>query len=354
VEIAFAEGASTSGLPAMVWLCGSMLPARSEWPGSLQTDKSFAVRLDNDGLDIGANSVALPAGTLAAGSVKMGNNALALFTCEWDGTEDWYVPRNATIPAYQVKLLYSLHGADLTRMHTIDVAVAIGHLLGATSHGDTELEALQLGGALCGPVTWQAWYDEDYLRVRGRSDGGLLLPAVLLTLAKARGNGTIEPLPLRAFISRDGQRDEAVRQMSRGDRITDRDTLLAMLHGDDELRLTSIDSLVRLNATETLPRIIAAAAPSLPLTTLAATDAVKAMWHDATATTRERTRAALQTSPSLALRDLDLDAIQAAAPPPDISRPSLNTADLLFWLFVLFASLYALWLRERARLTSYA
>lgn len=351
VEVAFAADAATSGLPAVAWLAGTVLPMRDEWPRDLAADQSFVVRLSPAGLSIAPNGVPLPAGALAAGSVEYATGRRALCTCRRDGTEDWYVPRDFSPPVAWLKLARLLRALDVERAHTVDLSVAVGHLLGPTAPGDADREALQLGATLCGEVTWQSWWNTEHLRVRGRSEGGLLLPAVLLVLARHLGNGAAAPLPIRAFAARHGDREEAVRQMSRGDKSDQRVALLAMLHGDDELRLTAIDSLVRLGSVDDLPRIVEAANPSLPLTTIAAADAVAALWHDASSSTKERTREALAASPTSALRNLDPGRI------PEKPRGPVTAVTqhwrLLIALFVLAAGLFCLWLRERARAVAF-
>lgn len=349
VELAFGAGAAASSLPAIAWLCGTVLPLRSEWPDSLPPETSFVVSIDDDGISIAANEVALPGDALIAGSVTFGNGLRALCACTADGAEDWYVARKAPFRAQYRRLLHALHALDLDRAHSIDLSVAVGHKLGATASGDLDRETIQLGAALCGVVTWQAWHDEEYLRVRGRSDGGLLLPAVMLLLADKLGNGTTDSLPLRAFVTRDGDREEAVRQMSRfGDRA-DRQALVAMLHGADELRLTAIDSLVRIGATDELPRIVGAASPTLPLATTAAVDAVATLWRDASEATRQQTRAALAASSAPELRALDLTTF---TPPPAAETDTPLAWKLLMWLLVMGAGLFTFWLRERSRLGS--
>ena len=55
VELAFGAGAAASSLPAIAWLCGTVLPLRSEWPDSLPPETSFVVSIDDDGISIAAN-----------------------------------------------------------------------------------------------------------------------------------------------------------------------------------------------------------------------------------------------------------------------------------------------------------
>ncbi|MCA8949039.1 MAG: hypothetical protein KDE27_06020, partial [Planctomycetes bacterium] len=351
VEVAFAADAALSGLPAIQWLCGTLLPMRDEWPSGLRNDQSFVVTLAAGGLAIAPNSVPLPDGALYAGSIEYAPGKRVLCTCAPDGTEDWFVPKDVRPPRSWLALLQLLRALECDRFRTVDLGVAVGHLLGGTAVGDAGRDSIQIGASLCADVTWKAWWNSEYLRVRGRSDGGLLLPATLLVLARERGNGAPTPLPMRAFIARDGDREEAVRQMARGERSDDRVALLAMLHGNDELRLTAIDSLVRLGAAADLPRIVAAASPELPLTTVAAADAVEALWPRASEATRSKTRSALAASSTAALRNLDPNRIREPlrGPIPGITEHWR----ILVGLFLLATCLFGLWLRERARSLSY-
>lgn len=343
-QVAFAAGAATSTLSGISWLCSAYLPSLPQWPQGLGPDQSIAVRIDDTGLHIGANAVELPVGTIAVGSFDLPGGVRAFCSCSTDGAEDWYVPENAVPPPSWGVIVDLLRARDIDRAHTIDLAVVVGHLLGPIADGDGR--SLQIGAALCGDVTWQAWRSDGHVRVRGRSDGGLTIPAALL-LAAADIGGTDGPgLPMRAFAARDGDRAEALRQLSRAPLAASRETLLAMLHGNDELRLTAIDSLVRLHAVADLPRIVAAATPSLPLTTTAACDAVAALWADATQADRDRTQMALAQSPVAELRAITPRG--TGQPGPDGSVYEVPWRVFGALLLLGFA-LFPFWLRERAR-----
>jgi hypothetical protein len=342
LEIAFAAGAASHGPPALAWLCGTLLPDRPEWPADLDHGASFVVRLDGDGLAIAPNAVRLPAGAVAVGAIDLGAAQRVLTCCGRDGTEDWFVPAATPLPPRDREILHELRCDQLGRCHTIDCAATIGHRLGASAD-EPEIDSLQLAAALCGEVTWRVWSTPAQLRVRGRSDGGLLLPALLLALADRRGNGTTDALPLCAYVARDGERGEAVRQLARAE-VTDRPALHSMLHGGDELRLCAIDSLVRLGASEELPRIVAAASTDMPLASLAAADAIAALWPSSTATTRQRTRVALAASPIAQLRRLSLAHGDGAAP---AAAAGQQQPGLLLLLLVTAIGLGGFWLRAR-------
>ncbi|MFO1078254.1 MAG: hypothetical protein U1E73_11090 [Planctomycetota bacterium] len=343
-QVAFAAGANRSGLAGFAWLCGAYLPSLPAWPSGLDAAESIVVHCDERGITIAPNAVPLPAGAIAVGSIDLPSGVRALCSCASDGGEDWFVPVGATMPPDWEQLVGLLRARELERAHTIDLAAAVGHLLGPSAEG--EARSLQIGATLCGEVTWQAWTNSTHLRVRGRSEGGLTIPAALLLAAQANGVPTDGTLALRAFVARDGDRQEAVRQLSATDPEVSHDTLIAMLYGTDELRLTAIDSLVRQRSAEDLPRIVSAASPSMPLAVVAAADAVHAMWADASASDRDRTRAALASSPVALLRGLDPE--RAQREPVAASRTQIPWR-LLFILFLAAATTFPLWLRERAR-----
>lgn len=356
VDVAIAGGASRGTVPAWAWLCEQFLPALPAWPPGLDPTGPIAVTLTSAGLRIAPTAVQLPADVVAAGSASFGAGPPLCWRCNLRGNEDWYVPDGFVLPDTWRTLLRAVAADALDVPHTVAVPVLAGHLAGALLDGDRRATALRLGAAQCGELTWLAWANGRELRVRGRSDGGVMLPAVLLALATIDGSGTPRALGLRAFGARDGDRGEAARQLGRDDRPADLATLRCLLQADDALRLTAIDALVRQRAADELPRIVAAAAAEMPWATLAAGDALRALWADASPAVREATRAALQRSDSVALRGIDVDALPApgarrggppAAPNAAEAAPHVR---VLVALGLLAIGVAGLWARERARL----
>src|SRR5690606_24523422 len=123
---------------------------------------------------------------------------------------------------------------------------------------------LRLGPALCGDATWMAFHRDEHWHVFGRSDGGLIMPLVLLAISIADGAGELSSLSLRAFAARDADQAEAARQLGRTDRAIDTATLRALLRADDSVRLTAIEALVRHGAARELPAIVKAADDDKP------------------------------------------------------------------------------------------
>jgi hypothetical protein len=298
---------------------------------------------------VSPTTIALPDGIVAAGSCSFGGGPELIWHQDLRGNEDWYVPHDFDLPRTWRSLLHAVEADVLDTPRTVALPVLVGHLAGGLLDGDPRAELLRLGASWCGDTTWLAWRTDRHVRVRGRSDGGLMLPAVLLAIAAADGAGNPTSLALRAFAGRDADRTEATRQLGRDDRALQQETLHALLQAEDSVRLTAIDALVRHGAAEQLPDIVAAAGPERPLATLAAADAVRSLWPGASPQTRQETRAALHRSNSVRLRSIDVERLPVA-PHPDARPWSAEDTRprALFWLSCVAAGLVGLWLRERA------
>lgn len=346
-----AGSAQRGSVPAIAWFVEQWLPAHSAKGTSVDVARTFAVHGGPDGLQVAATRVEPGKDLVAAGSCRLGDSKPLLWSCRTDGSEDWFVPLDFPVPEAWRSRLQLLDADALDQPRSLATAVLAGHLAGVLAEGDPRAELLRLGASGCGDLTWIAWHDGTQLRVRGRSEGGLMLPALLLLLAddgRARDDG----LALRAFAARDHERDEAARQLGLSRHPHSVATLRAMLHGDDTTRLTAIDALTRRGAAEELPAIVAAADDTTPLATLAAADALRSLWIDASPLARQRTRAAIAQSASLDLRRIDLEALPRrvtapAGPPPTATadRPTIA----LVWLSLSAFGLLGMWLRERHR-----
>ncbi len=339
-------GADGGGL---AWLVDNCLRQRAEWPTGLQRGQTLALQLADDGLRLGTASTPLPDGAALAGSVTFADGQQALWSCAADGTEDWFVPLTVSVPAPWTDLLQRLQADVVATPRSLDLAVLIGHLTAGAPDGDPRANLLHLGAAACGEITWTAWRTDTHLRVRGRSGGGLLLPAILVQFAADGAAAPIDHLPLRAYTARDGDRDEATRQLVRATASTADETLRALLHGDDVQRLVAIDALVRRGDTTALPRIVAAVTPDGPLASLAACDAVRSLFARATPLDRQRTRAAIARSGDRNVRAIDLDDLVPGSRRQTLADDGSQRARLLVLLCLAGLMLYGLWSRERAR-----
>ena len=342
VSIAFAAQRDRSATPAVAWLRDEVLTHRREWPRERDSSQPFTVHVGAGSLRF-TDGVALPPGCIAAGEATLDGCTLG-FDCLDDGSESWVV-EGTRVPARVRALLAVLH-VDLDGApRTIDVAALVGNLAGAAVADDASMQQLTAGALLCGDAVVTARHDARRLHVNGRSAGGLMVPAFLLWQALAREAGmqatnALREWQLRAFVGRDGDRLEAVRQMQRsgGNSLP---ALRAMLHGDESIRLCAMDALVRLQAAGELPPIVTAADATMPLATAMATTAVRELWPLAAADTRERTRGALGANPVLeaALQDLGQESTR---------DPRWR---LLGFASILLVSLSGFWLRERTRLS---
>jgi len=352
LHAAFAGSEARGGAPAVQWLCEQFLPQLDCWPEGLDARGPFALQLDADGLTIRATGTEVPADAVALGTCTFtGEGAPLLWRCGTDGCEQWYVPAAFALPPRWLGLLHAIEGDVLQTPRTLSVAVAAGHLAGGLVEGDPRATALRLGAVQCGELTWLAWRKGDELRVRGRSDGGLMLPLALLALAVADGAGQPSSLALRAFAARDDDRAEATRQLGRDDREVDVPTLRSLLFAEDRVRLTAIDALARLGATDELPAIVAAADDAHPWATLAAEDALRELWPLASTETQQQVRGAAQRCESMDVRRLVLETLAERAAPLPAPTPADpgGRGRLLLALFCTAVGLLGLWTRERVR-----
>ncbi|MBL9077846.1 MAG: hypothetical protein JNL08_10100 [Planctomycetes bacterium] len=347
-----AAAAARSGVPGIAWWCRT-LPQRADWPAARDPALPFAVQIGADGLRVLGDGLPLPRDVVAAGTVALGGSEVLWFACRSDGSEDWWLGLDTAAPAAWREQLRALGADVLDEPRQLDAAVVTGHLAGALAEGDPRAELLRLGAAACGQVAWNAWRTPTHLRVRGRSEGGLLLPAALLWLAHDGGHRTVPPLALRAFAARDGDRAEAARQSVRAPGPGTEAALLALLHADDQVAFAAVDALRRLGASAALPQIVGAAGPEAPWTSLAAADALRALWQNADPAVQRSTRAAVQRCASVAVRAVDLDAIAGAAVSPRPAEAAADAAAARLRLLVVLAltaiGLHGLWLRERSR-----
>ncbi len=342
LHAAFAAERHGDTPPAMAWLRHQALPQCREWPRQRRGEEPFTLHYRNGKLTFG-DALPLPPGLTIAGQLVL-DGVTVSFAGAGDGRETWDVEGSA-LPTTIASLIDSLHLAADAMPRTIDLPALLGNLIGPSAEGDTNAQLLVLGATQCGELTVVARRDQGALRIRGRSGGGLLVPAGLLWLALQR-DGAQTPADaanawrLRAFGSRDGDRAEAARQLPRAGAEALL-TLRALLHADEHSRLSAIDGLLRLAAAGELPRIVAAADAEMPLTVPMARTAVRELWGLACASTRLDTLAALRRSPVL-----DESIVPAILPTAEPVDPRFRWFGALT---VTFTGLLGLWLRERLR-----
>jgi hypothetical protein len=357
LRVVFAPEAEVPSPPALRWLRTDVLPRLPSWPAGL--DASRAVRLDGPlrSPRVAAADIVLPARVCCAGELVCDETAV-LFSSHQDGTEDWWITEPARLPAAAGVLLRRMRCEADGRPRSFDPSALIGNLLPAIADGDPLGRFLQAGAASCGPVDLRCWQEQGNWRVRGRSDGGLALPALLIWMAATAGGAADGRQPdaeldgwrLRAFAARDGDRAEAARQLLRAERAG-APALRALLHADQDSRIAAIDGLTSLGSVVDLPSIVAAADPSMPWVERLVADAVQRLWPQADAEVRTATRRSIVRSDSAFVRAIDPDASGGATAgvPGDAGRWRLLGA-----LFVLGCCLHGLWWRERRHLRASA
>lgn len=343
----FAAEPKRQAAAALAWWCADYIAHRPEWPRDLDPKGPFRLAWSDGRLGIGP-AAPLPVDVVAAGAFSIGGGPDLLWSCACDGTEDWYVPPGFEVPSEWRSLLDALDADLIDAPRSLDLPVVFAHLAGAAVDGDPRNE-LRIGASLCGEVTWVCWKTPAHLRVRGRSAGGLSLPITLALLGRHGAMHVLDHLSLRAFAARDADRAEAARQLGRATDTGSLAALRALLHAEDTVRLAAIDALVRRRETDELPRIVAAAGPSMPWASLAATDAVRELMPAASPAARQRTRAAIAASQSTELRRLDLGPTDGRPTAPAAPPYGRRARDLLL-LGIIAIGLYGLWSRERTRL----
>lgn len=343
VRIAFAADSGAAGPGGMVWLRHDVLAQRQEWPTGQDPDAAFTLHLDRSGLRFLA-ALPLPADAYAAGEGELPDGVTWSFACDREGRDEVTL-RAGSAPMQVSQLLEAFRTEIDGAPRVIDVAALVGNLTGPTLEGDDRRALLPLAAARSGELTYSLSRRSDALCIQGRSDGGVFLPLFTLWLA-ATGPGatavtdSLDTWRLRAFGSRDGDRAEAVRQLQRAG-AQGVAGMRALLHGDEACRLAAIDGLIRLHATDELPRIVAAADATSLLVTDAAALAVRELYADASPRVQQATLRALQES--MVLRP---DLIPQAS--PTITAPL--RIRLLACMLLVALGLFGLWQRERALL----
>ncbi|MFO1054979.1 MAG: hypothetical protein U1F36_22385 [Planctomycetota bacterium] len=196
--------------------------------------------------------------------------------CDGNGHERWSVPagfdRDALPPAL-LPLCTRFGYEARTGWLSLDLCTAVGDLMAGAAEGDPTSSALTLGAAECGTVAVLARSDaKGALSVEGQSDGGLLLPALLIALADrqsgraSRNAGThladdLDRWLLLAMSAEHEEQEEAARQLGRFQDPRAVHALERLLRGEGMVRLIAMHGLVRLHSVRSLGAIVAAADP---------------------------------------------------------------------------------------------
>ena len=344
-RVLLAADPQAAGPQGLVWLRTRFLPAQPNWPAGTDPLGPLLVEASAHGL----TAARMEAGDdrfYLAGEVQLDGAHRMLVACTSDGTEDWFVPSPAKMPAYAGQFVQTLGPVPEAHLRALDLAAACGLLAKGMVEQDPRLPLATLGAAHCGEVTWAWWRNERELRVRGKSNGGLLLPALALHAANSanthRTAGAAETrhasLQLHALAGRDVSRNESIRQLVRSVPARSTEDLGSLLHTDGTTKHYAMDALARMGDPTHLEAILAAMDPADPVSTSLAASAL----HELLPTAPREVRASVENQ----LQDL---------PQPlreDLLRngPAAWQVRAAVALSLVLLGLFGFWMRERTRL----
>ena len=150
------------------------------------------------------------------------------------------------------------------------------------------------------------------LRVRGKSNGGLLLPALILHLASggtavdtaASPTARHASLRLHALAGRDLTRNESIRQLVRAVPARAAEDLQSLLHSTGESKLFAMDALTRMGDAEHLPTILSAMELSDPASVSLASSALDELMPKASRAVEANVARQLELVPDTVREDL--------------------------------------------------
>jgi hypothetical protein len=265
VGVRLAADPAGIGPPALVWL-RDHLRTEVPWPpGCAPRD---AVCIDfAPGLRPAVRPAA-PSGdddrAYATVEVRFSGHAL-VGSCDWTGLEVLRGPWSATAAEPLAGLLSALHLAARVEPVSIDVSALVGNLAGAIDPTDPDGAWLPLAAAECGELVCRLQRAGGAFVVRGRSNGGLTLPAILVAAAlrQAPPPGEIERWVRLGFTTTDDHREEAALHLARFPGARSRDTLARLLEAGDHTRVRAMESIVRHGDPAGLAAIVQAADPDV-------------------------------------------------------------------------------------------
>lgn len=261
VEAVLAADAARKGPAAWTFVREFVLPQVVGDPSGVPpVAEAIRVRLDDQGnLEVQPDVLREDLdGAYARFRLFVGSEAKAEGSCAFDGTERWNLDEPlADLPALLDRLVALVGPSVRNGWLEVDVSTAVGNLMTAATTADALSEAMTLGAFECGTLgLFARTAHGGTLRVVGKSDGGLTLPAVLTALAIAQGGpgpggpGTgdrdeLERHLLLAASAHAAERDEALRQLSRFDDASARDALTRNLLDDGPARTIAVHGLAR-------------------------------------------------------------------------------------------------------------
>ncbi|MGE0142830.1 MAG: hypothetical protein AB7I19_06160 [Planctomycetota bacterium] len=262
--------------PGLRWLRATLLEHGDR---GIEANAGLRLQLGRDGgLSLSASKTIDLGDDAMRFTLELDGEAQVRGACDRRGHETWWIDPELDLEKLPTELrrLVERFGYEAaTGWLTASLDAIVGNLATAILEGDPSSEALMMGAAECGTVALLARRTKDgTLRVDGSSDGGLLLPTVLVLLADRQSgdDGEVPPKAITADVerwilmaasARADEQEEAARQLGRFQEPRAIATLERLLHGDADLRLTAMHSLVRLRSTTSIAAIAAAADPKI-------------------------------------------------------------------------------------------
>ena len=310
-RVALAADPEGSGPQGLVWWRTRFLPTQPNWPAGTDPLGALVVHGSAQGLVAARNDVGDERFYLA-GEVRLGGADRMLVACTKEGLEDWFVPAKAVVPDFATQLTRVVGPTPETQLRALDLAAACGLLSKGMVEEDPRLPLVTLGAAHCGEVAWTWWHNERELRVRGKSNGGLLLPALMLHLASggtavdaaASPTARHASLRLHALAGRDLTRNESIRQLVRAVPARAAEDLQSLLHSTGESKLFAMDALTRMGDAEHLPTILSAMELSDPASVSLASSALDELMPKASRAVEANVARQLELVPDTVREDL--------------------------------------------------
>lgn len=344
-RLLLAADPQAAGPQGLVWFRTRFLTSQPNWPAGTDPLGPLLVEASEQGLTT-ARMESGDERLYLAGELQLDGAHRMLVACTSDGTEDWFVPAQASLPALAEHIVQTLGAAPEAHLRTLDLAAACGLLAKGMVEHDPLMPLVTLGAAHCGDVTWAWWRNPRELRVRGKSNGGLLLPALALHAASTANTkprtGTAEALhaslQLQALAGRDPSRNESIRQLVRSVPALSTEDLGSLLHTEGTTKHYAMDALSRMGDPTHLPTILAAMDPVDPVATSLAASALHELLPSAPREVQATVARQLQDMPQ-PLRDGLLQ-----------NEPATWQVRAAVALSLLLLGLFGFWMRERMRM----
>lgn len=261
VDALLAADAGRTGPAGWTFVREFLLPQLVDDPSGVPPiGDAVRIRLDDAGkLDVQPDVLGEELGTAYARiRLFVAGEVCAEGTCAFDGTERWELDAPIEPMPPLLGRLAALVGPSVRNgWLEVDVSTAVGNLMTAATAADALSEAMTLGAFECGMLgLFSRPASGGRLRVVGKSDGGLTLPAVFAALAVHQGGpgpsgpgasdrDDLERWLVLAASAHAAERDEALRQLSRFDDRQAREALTHNLLDDGPARTIAVHGLAR-------------------------------------------------------------------------------------------------------------